>query len=579
MHSSVLIFEKILPADHPLRESTLYRQAEALFQKGDFEHALELALKNLKIQKSNPSAWSCDIIQSTLVLLIEISEKLCNWDQCVEYSIELLSMLKVIDENLMAVVMKVGKIYAEKKNNFDLALEHYEKYLKICVDNASYQYEIQNALGQLCFLNKNFASAINYWEYCLKKDEKDGNDNKRRCCERYLQIAHAYLLTADIDNAEKYCSLAKDLCENYISDQTDLYRKCLYMFGCMLFEKRNFTQAMDSFEQTLKMYEGSTTVEQTIGSCLKNIGRIYDDRDNDYEKALIYYKKAIEIYEKVCADDNENLMKLYTLIAVASFKANHLQTALEFFTKNLRVCERIYPLDHPAVIGYQHNIQLVRQQIQREMLTAGFSFSDLHAEEEFIKYALQLAVDESSEETGDELSEETGEKPSEKTVEKPSEKTGEKPLEKTEEKSSEKTGEKPSEKTGEKSSEKTGEKPSEEMSEKLSKGTKKDKAQMHKRQVVKNDIVRKIEKVDRPVLINNPSTNRMSDKNSRLLSRRRSTSSTGSSITHKTSMSVVKNNVDYEEVSPLQPSLRPPNQTTLRHHTTTTKLRYNLKKK
>jgi tetratricopeptide (TPR) repeat protein len=104
--------------------------------------------------------------------------------------------------------------------------------------------------------------------------------------------------------------------------------------------------------------EKSGREDAGVGNLFNNIGWVFD-KQGDYEKALSYYKKTLEIDESVQGADNPAAAATYDNIAQVYDKQGDYEKALEYFKKALAIRERVLGSDHPDTATTYNNMALV----------------------------------------------------------------------------------------------------------------------------------------------------------------------------------------------------------------------------
>ena len=98
--------------------------------------------------------------------------------------------------------------------------------------------------------------------------------------------------------------------------------------------------------------------EDEIDKALRynNIGLVFNDQICDYDKALEYYFKALEIREKVLGKDHSDTAQSYNNIGTVYSDKGKYDKALEYYLKSLEIREKVLGKEHPDTAQSYNNI-------------------------------------------------------------------------------------------------------------------------------------------------------------------------------------------------------------------------------
>jgi tetratricopeptide (TPR) repeat protein len=83
------------------------------------------------------------------------------------------------------------------------------------------------------------------------------------------------------------------------------------------------------------------------------------EEQGDYDKAIWYQKKALDIYQNILPSNHRNLATSYNNIASVYYKIGEYSKALLFYGKALDTQEKTLPPNHPSLATFYNNIGLV----------------------------------------------------------------------------------------------------------------------------------------------------------------------------------------------------------------------------
>ena len=92
----------------------------------------------------------------------------------------------------------------------------------------------------------------------------------------------------------------------------------------------------------------SDLITTDVAKSYLGIGNVYDSQ-GQYERALEYYQKALEIDIKVSGQDHLDVAKSYNNIGLVYNTQGKYEEALEYYQKSLDIKIRVVGGDHPDV--------------------------------------------------------------------------------------------------------------------------------------------------------------------------------------------------------------------------------------
>ena len=234
-------------------------------------------------------------------------------------------------------------------SKYDSTKVYYEKSFKlkkkINADNKSLAVSAYN----LAILYEDLAQtdkALTFYkeaEYYLLKE----NDPRSFLSDVYVGIAHLYFFGKDVNKAEEYSEKAMDFglksYGEFNPNMTFVYNS----YANILVSKKKYAEAISLLEKSLKIRENSYG-KYHKWTCESNykLAEVFV-LDKQYDKAEIYFKKAIIIGEKIkslqyLANAKSYLARMYIVQKKNLDEANNL--LLSALEKNIHV------------FGYQNNI-------------------------------------------------------------------------------------------------------------------------------------------------------------------------------------------------------------------------------
>lgn len=161
-----------------------------------------------------------------------------------------------------------------------------------------------------------------------------------------------------------------------IAQTLDIYRKADRWAAATSYDKEKYSDLLYSYADFLHnygLYRDCETIllrwiplvkelhgkeSKEAASSYNNIGWVYKYQ-GDYDKALEYYFKALEIWEKVFGTEHPNMASSYNNIGMVYYNQGDYYKALEHLFKALAIWETVLGTEHPDTAKSYNNIGLV----------------------------------------------------------------------------------------------------------------------------------------------------------------------------------------------------------------------------
>lgn len=296
-------------------------------------HKLILELKDKKMESG---------VMTSLGI---VHNKLGHFPQALRYYQKALIIEEGLgnEMNIALLSVNLGNIFYNQKL-FDDARNHYEKAIPILKKNnhkralAAIYNNLGSAygdVGNVLFENDKqkmgaLEVSIKYFELSLRIKEEIGDK---------LGIATSKSNLARLYNKLDSLQQAQKLFEESIKLYDDLgnkSEKTLALTGISKLQHKN-KQLEESLENALKAYEEakSSNIPENLRESVKNLSDLYNNI-GEHEKALIYYKKYINIKEQLF--DRDNIKKIAALEADFKFEKDKLKMNAKLDKeRNLRI--------------------------------------------------------------------------------------------------------------------------------------------------------------------------------------------------------------------------------------------------
>ena len=156
-------------------------------------------------------------------------------------------------------------------------------------------------------------------------------------------------LTLTSDNDAELCALTEHIREETYPDKKGWYR-----LGNLLLKLGQYDKAQQVCDTMLD----ETTDEIEKATIYHMLGTV-KNQQGEYSKALSYYEKAYEIFQRVLPANHPGLDILYSSIGVVYDKLGQYSKALSYYEKDIEIKQKTLPANHPALANSYSNIGLV----------------------------------------------------------------------------------------------------------------------------------------------------------------------------------------------------------------------------
>lgn len=231
---------------------------------------------------------------------------------------------------------------------------------------------------------------IKLLEKQLKEAEAEGLPAKRIADSLALPLAKAYadnqMAQAALELVERYGVSATSVVKNLrvigdIYKQANEWERAImayeraiekenpgnrYDLAILYSQLANVFLEMAQWEEALnwnlkaiEIMEGILSEDDPdLATSYNNLGSVYWNQGK-LEKALEYHLKAIAIWEKILGPNHPKLAESYNNIGTAFHSQSEIEKALEYYLKATSILENIPAYDHPNLATAYNNIALV----------------------------------------------------------------------------------------------------------------------------------------------------------------------------------------------------------------------------
>jgi len=163
-----------------------------------------------------------------------------------------------------------------------------------------------------------------------------GNDEEKVAkLEHWL--GHTYAAESDFQQAIAQYQIANEYATTH--KDTSLLANCALDIGVIYARKGEFYVAIEYFFNSVEYYDAVKETRHIV-PLLNNIGSIYLDT-RDYEKGLIYLKKAEERLKKMPEYRDSYFVHITTNIGICYYNLNQFDEAITYYEAALKEAEKI----------------------------------------------------------------------------------------------------------------------------------------------------------------------------------------------------------------------------------------------
>lgn len=336
-------------------ESMLKTDDVYFFDAEDFEDIIHHYLNNGKISLAKKAIKISLEQHPNAIELKLLKVEVYVFEDKLDTAEKMLNDLQLLDSSNEEIYIQRANINS-KRDNHEAAIEYLNKALELSNDG----FDIHSLLGMEHLFLDNFEEAKEHFIQCLLFDEQDYASlyNVIYCFEFLENFDGAILFLNDYLEKNPYCEVAwHQLGKQYFAKKMypealtsfdfaiisdDRFVGAYYEKGKVLEKLGKYNEAIENYETTLSLEDPTSHAYLRMGKChekLKNVElarfyyyqTVHEDplldkgwtaitdfyaRQEDYEKALYYINKAINIdeenavYWKKCAQINTILKKL-----------------------------------------------------------------------------------------------------------------------------------------------------------------------------------------------------------------------------------------------------------------------------
>ncbi|CAF1189139.1 unnamed protein product [Adineta ricciae] len=184
----------------------------------------------------------------------------------------------------------------------------------------------------------------------IRQLDKSIEENVSHVVE-WQRLGEILFKLSQFDKAEELYRLLLE--QAFSNNQLALYYNQL---GYVKDNQEDYENALIYYVKSLEMWQKITpTNKQELAITYGNIGRLYCNLE-DYPKAFLFNEKSLEIRKDILASDHPELASSYNNIGMVYQRTGDYRKALEYFEKALEIWQKSPPSNYPMLATSYSNI-------------------------------------------------------------------------------------------------------------------------------------------------------------------------------------------------------------------------------
>ncbi len=338
------------------RASQYYKEADSLLIQKKYEESIALFNKALPEYKK-AKAW-----EKVASCYNKISEN--QWYKGDESLLSAKKALEISTDYLMEgnkfeadSYDNIG-FYHKGVPNYDEALQYYEKALKIREKIFPNEHldiaKSYSNLGSVYWSTSKYKEALEFHKKALAINLKILGPDHSKTGRNYNNIGLVYDNLGKLDIAlEYYKKFLNNTIRNSGSD--DIYVGYSYVnMGVTYLNLKQNNNALSYFQKALPILLKENRLNG-LKAVYQNMGIVYDIK-GEYDKALEYQKKSLEIASKIFGEQHPAIGVIYANISVIFHKKGDEKKEIEYYKKALEIYTASLGENHYLVALSYHNM-------------------------------------------------------------------------------------------------------------------------------------------------------------------------------------------------------------------------------
>ena len=230
---------------------------------------------------------------------------------------------------------------SEYVGNYSEARYHFEEAKRIMlvnrIDDSLEIARILINLGTVSHKQGDTPGALSYYQEALNIASKN-NDSKTLSNVSY-NIGRLYIDSCCFDKAEDFLNRAKDALQGSQNEQVILLSKIEIVFSDLYYLKGDYKASTEHIQNALNLQlQVFGDKHYALSACYSHLGRLCLQK-NDFQGAIDYYQKTLEIYETTLPPAHNDIILMHANLASAAYKSKNYQLSEHEFNFALKLSE------------------------------------------------------------------------------------------------------------------------------------------------------------------------------------------------------------------------------------------------
>lgn len=323
-------------------QAGIYSSRASVFREtGEFEKALEMSKKGLKIYQDVDNNWG---LAGTYIDLGNIYKQMSEYELSVRYQQKSDSLYQALglEYARLAPLANLGENYVSQ-GNYQKGLDYYHQSFKIMKDHGDMNENlaiINACLGEAYFYLNDYPQADRWLKESLVVCDKVGA--KRAKADNLGVMGRLKIEEKKYAEALKY--LNEGLAISKASGMTIAYLNNLLLIGKAEVEQKHFEQAKSPLEECLKTSR-AIGKRSTLWESLYLMGVLYKN-SGDLQKSKEYLKESVTVIEQIrnkvsggeeaqkLFSSDKNILKVYDVLIDVLLQLGETEEAMSYLQKN-----------------------------------------------------------------------------------------------------------------------------------------------------------------------------------------------------------------------------------------------------
>lgn len=244
-----------------------------------------------------------------------------------------------------------GLFFLDYVSDSNRALSFYERALRNAKDSADYRH-IYNDLGLLYYDTGHYLTSINYFKKALLFISESDIKNDKSVPQFYSNIASAYKVNNNLDDAFEYGWKAVELSREIFGENSANTGDCYNQIARLYVAVNEYEKALEYDLKVKEIYENiAGDHDYDLSACYNNLAGNYKELKM-FDLANDYYLKGLELRKRVLGENNPRIATLYNNLGVFYLGLNRYQEAVQCYEKAVQLWSNSMLSKHHLIDAY-----------------------------------------------------------------------------------------------------------------------------------------------------------------------------------------------------------------------------------